>query len=235
MRFLVTRPEPQCSLSAQRLAGLGHEVLTVPLMQQLTVGLPLLPDAGYAAIAVTSARVAEVLAQDSQADVLKRLPVFAVGDRSATAMRQAGWSQVMSAKGAGADLAQLILQAGVKGRLLYPAAADRAFDLAAALQLAGITVDTQVVYRMEVLGYLPNTIEQALAERQLDGTLLYSRRSAEIFTTLVAAASGLELLRNQRVIVMSHGVASSLPEFVETVIATAPNEEALFKAALRLS
>ncbi len=80
---------------------------------------------------------------------LFKLPLFAVGQRSADAARQAGFADVTSADGDVRDLVQLIAarHADASAPLLYLAGEDRAADLVAELAVHGIAAEMVVVYR----------------------------------------------------------------------------------------
>src|SRR6201996_6099704 len=125
MRLLVTRPEPDAERTAAVLRARGHEVLVSPLLR-----IEPLPDAAIgpgpvAALLVTSANVAPAIAAHARFAQLRLLPLFAVGDRSAEALRAAGFADVTSAQGDVGDLATLAASRIAPGAaLLYLAGAD---------------------------------------------------------------------------------------------------------------
>src|SRR5262245_27157566 len=95
MRVVVTRPQADSERTAAALEALGHEVLMAPLMRIEPVAADL---AGtWSAIVITSANA--VQAVSATADMVKKLPVFAIGDRSAEAARRVGFAEVNSANG----------------------------------------------------------------------------------------------------------------------------------------
>ncbi len=191
MRLLLTRPEPDAARTAAALRTRGHEVVRAPLLRIEIIADAALGDGPWAAIAVTSANAAPAVAQHPRRDELLRLPVFAVGRRSAEAMRAAGCIDVSSADGDAGDLAALIARhAPAGGPLLYLAGAERARDLAGALAAQGISVHMAVVYRAHVARELPRSAAEALADG-CDGVLHFSRRSADAY---VGAATHAGLL-----------------------------------------
>ena len=141
---------------------------------------------------MTSGNAARALAGHPRRNELARLPLFAVGQQTAQAARDAGFTEVISADGDGGDLVRLI--AGrvrdPAGPLLYLAGSDRARDLAGDLSGAGLRVETAEVYRAIAAGALPGTVVEALRAGALDGILHYSRRSTAIFVDC-AKASGV--------------------------------------------
>src|SRR6266851_6726477 len=135
--------------------------------------------ARYGAVIVTSANALRVIAphlqdsrlqdsrlqdsrlQDSRLHSrLLKLPLFAVGEHTASAAHRAGFDNVIPASGDAASLRDLVL-ASVKAKelkkaspLLYLAGADLARDLAGELGERGFTVVTQTSYRMTALSGL---------------------------------------------------------------------------------
>jgi uroporphyrinogen-III synthase len=111
---------------------------------------------------------------------LIKLPVYAVGRRSADAARRAGFADVISAGGDVRDLVQLIAErhADASASLLYLAGEDRAADLVAELAVHGIAAQMAIVYRA-VANSLPPSLMAALKASEVDAVLHFSKRSAE--------------------------------------------------------
>ncbi len=229
MRVLVTRGEPEAGRTATLLASLGHRPLVAPLLT--AQALPATVDvSGVVAVAVTSARTAAFLPDDLRR-AMRDLPVFAVGDRTAAALRDAGIPDVRAADGDVAALAGLIRRAGLPpgGRILHPGGADRAGDLAGALEAQGLSVLAVTVYRMVAALRLPETAREALASGEVDAVLHYSPRSARIFTDLVLATGLAEAARRPLHACLSPAVAVALePLAAPRVISSIrPDEAAL--------
>jgi uroporphyrinogen-III synthase len=184
MRLLVTRPEPDAARSADALRVRGHQVLVAPLLQTQMIAA----DFGgpFAAILMTSANAARAAAAHPCAAELTALPALTVGARGAEAARAAGFTNVVSAEGALADLVRLAAQRFTAGRLLYLAGEDRAGNLARDLSAHGMAVETAVIYRAVARETLPDEIVDAID--RLDGVLHYSRRSAETLLRLTERA-----------------------------------------------
>ncbi len=109
MRFLVTRPQPDCRRTAEKLRALGHVVDEAPVLKTVEVRSAQFGVDGVSALAFSSRRLVAVLSAQGRIDALRSLPVFTVGDATALACREAGFSSVLSASGDIAALAQLIL------------------------------------------------------------------------------------------------------------------------------
>ena len=128
MHVLVTRPEPAAERTAAALLARGHDVWKLPLMQIEPLAADLVGKWG--AVIITSANAPAAIAADPAREALRKLPLFAVGARSAEAARQAGFADVTSAGGDIRDLVQLLRgrKADAKAPLLYLAGEDRAAD-----------------------------------------------------------------------------------------------------------
>jgi uroporphyrinogen-III synthase len=191
VRLLLTRPQPDAARTAVTLRALGHEPIVAPLIG-IEVVSEVDPDGGpWAAILLTSANALWAIAGFAWRDDWRDLPVFAVGDRTAQAVREAGFTAVTSAGGNVNDLAALVAaHLNPPARLLYLTGEDRSGDLADALRARGFVVDMVVVYRAMVAETLPAQAATALT-RGIDGVLHYSRRSAEAY---VSTARGAGLL-----------------------------------------
>lgn len=185
MRLLVTRPEPDGERTAAELRARGHDVLLAPMLrvqalQDAELGAEL-GTGPWAAILLTSANGARAVASHRRLVELVRLPVLAVGEATAAAARAAGFAQVASAGGDGADLVRLVTRqmARVTGPLLYLSGEERARDLAGELNERGFCVETVVVYRTVKAEVFPAAVRAALSAGQIEGVLHFSRRSVE--------------------------------------------------------
>ncbi len=186
MRLAVTRPQADGERSAAKLRARGHHVLVAPLMVVEPIATDLAGD--WAAVIVTSANAPGAIADRSRAMLIK-LPVYAVGRRSAEAAKQTGFTDVTSAGGNVRDLVQLIAKccADAKDPLLYLAGEDRAVDLIRELAAHGIAAAMRVVYRAVTMPFPPALIA-ALKAGEIDAVLHFSRRSAENYVSGAAAA-----------------------------------------------
>ena len=138
------------------------------------VANPALDLTGVSAIVFTSANAVAAFAEACHE---RGFRVFAVGDATATAARKLRFSAVLSAHGDVAALAAALAarRRELPGPILYPAAAEPAQDLAAALDGVGLKVRQVAVY--ETVAVQPS---EALAERlaHLDGVLLHSAKAS---------------------------------------------------------
>jgi uroporphyrinogen-III synthase len=188
MRVLVTRPLPEADETAARLVAFGHQPLVAPLFRAEAVGeVAEIVDA--AALAITSPRTVAFLGNDQIARMRDR-PAFAVGDRTARALRDAGFTDVRSASGDVHALAALVVAAGlpIGATVLSPGGETRAGDLGAALEEAGLRLEAPVIYRMVSAAELPSGLYEALAAGGIDAALHYSPNAAAAFLRLAGQA-----------------------------------------------
>jgi len=206
-RIWVTRASPGAAATAARLAAMGLEPLVDPLLEVRDLS-PVIDLVGVGALAFSS--VNGVVAFARLSDDRAR-PVFAVGDRTAAAAREAGFTQIASADGDVEALTALVLgQAGrLEGALLHPSALEPAGDLVSALVAGGLGARRLAVY--ETVDRRPSaTTLDALGD--LEAVLLHSPRAARVLARWLAKhpAPGL------RALCLSAAVAAPLEPLAAT-------------------
>ena len=108
MRVLVTRPEPDATRQAERLAARGHEPVLAPLLAiESANNVPLELD-GAQALIVTSRNALRALASHRDLAASLQLPLFAVGEATAKAATELGFTTVIAGPGTGEELSRLI-------------------------------------------------------------------------------------------------------------------------------
>ena len=238
MAVLVTRPHPDDEATAAGLRARGFEVLRAPMLRFEPVAFNEDMDARYGAVIVTSANALRGLTPHLKSHRLLELPLFAVGEQTATAARHAGFTHVISAHGDATALRDLVL-ARMKAKelkkgstLLYLAGADLASDLAGELGEHGLRVVTQTTYRMLPVASLPREVSDAFAANEVEAVLHYSRRSARAFLE-AARAAGVEIsaLAIPQCCI-SAAVAAVIRDAgaTQVMVASSPDENALFEA-----
>lgn len=229
MRLLVTRPESDAERTAAALRQRGHVVVVVPLLRIEAILDAPIDAQPWGAILITSANAAAALALHERKSALRDISVFAVGDRSAEAMRAAGFAKVVSAGGAVADLLRLVVErCKPQAPLLYLAGEDRAGDVAGALRAKGFVVQTVVLYRAVVATLLQKDAADALTAG-LDGVLHFSARSAEAYVEGARASGVLPRALEPTQFCLSEQIAAPLRRAgaARIRVAARPNEAAL--------
>ena len=238
MAVLVTRPHPDDEATAAGLRARGFEVLKAPMLRFEPVAFHDDGEANYGAVIVTSANALRGLTPHLKDSPLLKLPLFAVGEHTAAAARQAGFENVVVASGDAGSLRDLVL-ASVKAKalkkaspLLYLAGAELSRDLAGEFGERGFTVVTQTTYRMAAMSALPRETCEAFAANKVEAVLHYSRRSARAFLD-AARANGVEISAlSIPQCCISEGVAAVVRDAgaTQVMVAASPDENALFGA-----
>lgn len=226
MRVLVTRPEPANQDTAARLKAEGHDPILMPLLRFEVIAQPLPDLAGFTAIALTSANAVKALEQREDLPHLTHLQVFAVGGKTSSAAKSAGFEKIKNAQGTVAELAEMIINRG-PGRLFYPAAMHRARDLEALLETGKTRVHTLDVYQMKML----EAVDLPIVTEAVDCVSFYSQRTARAFIKLSRKPLADAYL------CLSENVAAPLRRAgLENIhVADAPNQDAMMKALLPLA
>lgn len=213
-RVWITRAEPGAARTADRLREQGFEPLIRPLLavQILPADLPDID--GFAALAFTSRNgVAAFAALSSRRD----RPVFAVGDATARAAREIGFTEVQSADGDLIALARLVASRA-SGPILAPVAETPAGDLGQAVRAVGSAASIQsvAVYR--------TASTDAPAPDAFDAVLVHSPRAAQA----LAQAGRTPALARAAIVCISPAAAAPLRDIgLAPAVASAPREDAL--------
>ncbi|OGN48069.1 MAG: uroporphyrinogen-III synthase [Caulobacterales bacterium RIFCSPHIGHO2_12_FULL_68_13] len=227
-RVWITRAQPGASRTAARLRDMGFTPLIQPLLAVETLSPPV-PDLDrFAALAFTSRNgVAAFAALTSRRD----RPVFAVGDATAQAAREAGFVAVRSASGDLTALARRIAAELSDAALLAPQAETPAGDLAAALGVAdarAVSLHPLNVYRTAPTAAAP--------PEAFDAVLIHSPRAAQALAALVPVSLPAARLAGVVIACISPAAAAPLSAVGLTpAVADAPDEATLLatlKAAL---
>lgn len=226
MLVLVTRPRDQADETADLLRAAGHEVLIDPILEIRQLPVPPVPD-GIIAIAVTSANA--VFALDALPNAL---PVFAVGDATARALRRAGRAPAGVAAGDGGRLAELIRGSlPAAGTILHLCGEDVREGLEQGLVAAGHTYLPLAVYEAIPATALSEQVTPVLREGRLGAGLYFSPRSAALWAELVRAAGLAGSVRPMLAACLSEAVAAALGDlpFAGVRIAASRDQKALVR------
>lgn len=230
MRLLITRPKKDAASLAGALAGLGHEAVAEPLLE-MHFHEPEIDAGRYRAFLTTSANGVRAAMRAAGFDALKALPVYAVGPASAREAREAGFGEVHVAGGDVAKLADTVagaLAAGGKP-LLHISGAAAAGDLKGDLEGRGFAVERVVGYEARARDAFSPGLCDDLRAGRIDGVLLYSPRTAAIFTRLATEAGLGAVVRGLRFFCLSQAVANKLAVLgdVDARVAASPTQPAL--------
>ncbi len=229
MHILVTRPTEDARATATSLETRGHVAHCVALLRIENLTKVDLEMEGVQALLFTSGNGIRAFASISPR---RDVSVMAVGAASAAAARDAGFSNVVSADGDARALAALAAQSCKpdRGRLIHLAGADAAEDLISHLSELGFEAERKVIYAAHAVTNMPGKLKSILgAGAPLDGVLLYSTRTAQIFETLVRQEGLAEACSGLTAYCLSPAIAQTAKSspFREILAAERPNEAAL--------
>lgn len=232
MRVFVFRPRHDAERTARAIAEHGFEPVIAPLFE--VVRLPGdAPEGDFDAIVVTSGNAVPMLA-DGPAS-WRDLPIFAVGARTATKIREAGLEDARSADGDRNDLIELIRRTlPAPAKLLMIAGRDRKEDVPDRLREAGYDVALWTAYAAEALPALPAETQAALRQGKGDAAAMhYSARGAQTFIALAQAAGVAdEALELTHVVISAAAAEPLIATGASTVLVAEHPEEAGMLAAL---
>lgn len=197
---------------------------------------------GYEAVAFSSANGVKALVR-ADVPVPGRLPCFCVGERTAAAAREAGFTDVFTARHTLESLADLIRTSfqplpakQERPHLLHLRGEVAADDLDALIGRSDITIEPLIVYRtrpapdieLDLKHFLEQNAARTHAE-QIDAITLYSPRTAALFADLVNRTATAHHLKTVIALCLSSAIAdhaNALP-FKSVVTAATPSTEAL--------
>ena len=240
MAVLVTRPLPDGETTAADLRARGIQAITAPMLRFEPFGFRN-DDVAYGGVLVTSVNALRAVESALAGSSLLKLPLFAVGERTAAAARAAGFAEVVAGEGDAAALRDLVIENAKAKKLkkakplLYLAGEELARDLAGELANKGFEVVTQITYRMVPAKSLPGEVVDGFAAGRIEAVLHYSRRSARAFVD-AARAGGVEI---SALSLPQCCISPAVAEIVrdagatQVTVAASPDENALFEALKR--
>ncbi|WP_439579966.1 uroporphyrinogen-III synthase [Elioraea sp.] len=223
---LVTRPEPEASETARRLAALGRRAVLAPMLTIAPVPARLPEPATLQAIIAGSMNAVRALPARFRA-----VPLLAVGDATAAAARAQGFAEIRSAqRDARALTALAAATLDPVGRpLLLPTRAREGLRLAADLRGRGFAVLRRVVYAARAVETLPEPARTALAEGRIDTVVFFSASAARTFARIVGASAVPGRLGGVTALAISETAAAVLGDlgFQAVRVAVRPDQDSL--------
>lgn len=253
MRVLVTRPEPGGQRTAERLAGLGHDPVRMPLFETVVTATPddLPPVGEIGGLIATSARAFTMFGRGGVSEtVLAGVPVHTVGPATTQAARDAGFLHVDDAGGTAEALSQALIrlrQQGVtggeaigpvirRGPLVYLAGVPRTPVIETALKAHEPGFRVIDCYRMAEISYSTDILKTDFLSPPPDALLLYSANAARRFSALVDAGDLAGCLDSTRFLCLSPAIAGQLRKTWQdrSIVAGRPDEDSLLASLAAL-
>ena len=154
MQVLVTRAAEDAARTASALSALGHQALIAPVIRIVRTADDR-PPGQWDALIVTSLHGAEALADWPRKEVRS----FAVGPRTAEALRRQGFARIATAEGDAVSLSALILRELPGGAsLLHVTGRHHKEEPARSLQAVGYPVVHWETYEAQATEALPATV-----------------------------------------------------------------------------
>lgn len=221
---LITRTMPGADATAQKIAPLGYEPIILPaaILRPTNSSIDI---NGIQALLVTSSNAPNLANLTPE---ILTLPVYAVGDATAKAARNAGFENVVSAGGDASTLAVLAADRlkPKDGALMHLRGHEVAGDVAGLLGACKFEVRATEIYETIDNPEFGEKINQILAKN--DGIIMFhSPKGAQRFRKY----ADFSLLKNWSALCISQ--ASSIPIdepiWANFLIAQKPNEAAMIE------
>lgn len=197
----VTRTANRAHKTAAAVKALGFEALIDPVLKVELLPAPPIRE-GYDAIAFTSRSAVEIFAKTY---LLRDVSAFCVGDATAEAARDHGFSAVLSAAGDGRALFDLIVQHRPQA-VIVCAPETPAAPLTEWLSGVGINAQELPLYRTVTI--TPDAALKALND--IDIILLHSPRAARFIGDMLRTKTGKDTLKCLTFVAISKACADAL-------------------------
>jgi uroporphyrinogen-III synthase len=229
MRLLVTRPEPDALKLRALLEEHEHQATVEPLLRVSFDDADPIELEGVQALVATSRNGLRALKSHPGLAEARRLPLFAVGEATAKEARALGFEVVVTGAGTAQELVVHIVSAlePAAGLLLHLAGDALAGDLKGALEEHGFRVLQPQVYRMLAATALSEDTVEQLAMGEIDGVILLSPRTAQVYAALMRKQGLASVARKVMHFCLSPAVARRLQPLgtVRVQIAETPRLE----------
>ncbi len=187
--IVVTRPEPDASDYADELKAQGYSVLVEPMLKIVSCDFEVPDMSDYHGVLLTSANaIRAFMDRVENFDLDFNIPVYCVGKHTAAAAQYAGFLNVISVDGIGADLLVYVLGLeDVQGKRFLHLCGDHvAFPLVERLKDKGVHSDALAVYRSKAVQEFSSEFIDALRNGDIEAVTFFSKRTAQVFVGLIA-------------------------------------------------
>ena len=233
MHILITRPKEDAVFLANRLNNRDIKCIVEPLIEIVYLDKPMPNLSSVYAILITSANGIRALARLSSD---RTIAIWTVGDASASTALSLGYRNVKSASGDVNDFARLVIQnmGGSKRPLLHISGSQVAGDLGKHLKSAGLLYKRCILYEAQARLKLSENTSRMIRKGLMDGVMLYSPRTAEIFLKLIINLGLGKKLRGLSVFCLSEAVEKKIKmmQWKKIAVAQFPNEASLIREIL---
>ncbi|MBL4789830.1 MAG: uroporphyrinogen-III synthase [Kordiimonadaceae bacterium] len=224
--LLVTRPSLEAKPTGDALELKGHRAVYAPMLLISQVSFEI-PDLERSLIVTSKNSVRFGLANL----IKKDRPVFAVGEQTAAAARDLGFTNITVGPGTARKLLPILKECGIAQKRTYAhlCGNEVAYDICDALKQCDIDAINTVTYQTTPNNHFSPSLVEAFELGEIDGALFYSARTATIFEETIAGLGKHDWLRKIDAYCLSRRTADQLIGPWRTVkIASQPTEQAVF-------
>ena len=206
-RVLLIRSQEDADALAKDLQSKGVESVHHPLFAARFFPIPALK--APQALIITSKNALRAL---KEADELKNIPLYGVGNQTALFAQHIGFSNVMSASGTSKELLELILKKADprKGMMHHLSGKIIKEDLVKKLRDAGFKAKRHIVYQIEDYEELPTVLLSRFENHQISHVMFFSPRTTELFVNLLRKYKIEKEACTMTALCVSHGVAEKV-------------------------
>ncbi len=241
---LLTRPVEDSRRTAAMLEARGHTAIVDPMLNILPIKndseLAEISKAGFSALLFTSHNAPDCLKRFEKIpaglmEKLAALPCFCVGERTAAAAREAGFSKIIASAGNGKTLVNLVERSvsHESGKLLHLSGENVSDGFDDALLSRGFKTKRIPVYRAAATTELSDETIEAMRGGLIDVALFFSSRTAKIFSELVSRYNLSAECASISALALSEEVAAALSpksRWQRVVVAEAATESGMAEA-----
>lgn len=228
-KVIITRTQPGADALASHLQGLGYDAIAMPLLAvEATGAVCPIPPATVRGIIITSAQALRFFDVGGFADT----PMYAVGDATAKAARDAGLKNVTNGGGDVATLAACVRAVNPQGQWLHIGADEVAAGTDDALAGIGAPVARWAVYRT-----VPAPLDTDRLQAYLQGdapfiATVHSPKGGAVLAEAVRVYGSHKTLHQMFLLCLSQAVLKSVTSVAcgNMYVARTPDENALVDA-----
>ncbi|MFM8607876.1 MAG: uroporphyrinogen-III synthase [Hyphomicrobiales bacterium] len=224
MKVLVTRPIEDGAKTAERLKKRGFDVVLAPVTAITATGQAP-PSTPFDGVLISSANAIRHLSDDARMRLL-HVPIYCVGEKTASVVRASGFTSVTTGTGDGRALVKLVASTlKPSAALLYLTGTPRKPFIEEGLSAHGFHTVVTELYR--TIPVDPWPADARASVETCDKALHFSRASVEALLLATEKAGLSSTLRGLTHLCLSEDVAVPLREndYSQILVAAMPSEE----------
>lgn len=225
--ILITRPRKDAENTAKLVVERGYETLIEPLLEIEAI----FSDSSYSVPKIAVFTSSNGVWYCPEVLLRSQPKVFTVGDATATAAKEAGFQDIVSAQGDVDDLYALMISSlkPEAGSIIHYSGSFTRGDLSQQLCAKGYDAREQIVYKAREVDVFSKKTRDALQNTKIRSALFFSPRTAKIFMEIIGQYQMESYLKKMTALCLSSATAEPLgfKEWADIRIAVDPNQSAL--------